>query len=258
MKYILSLLLTVFFYFSGFTQQTLVKIEGWNAWVHLPANYTTTTQAFPTIVFFPGLGEVGTDPNKLIAYGPNAFIKQGWSGVADSTQFIVISLQPAAAYPSEPITDKVIQAVKKAYRVGRLFMTGLSHGSWVASTFVTGDAMGGNYYASQVTAVVNVQGMKPDDNSPYPNLFANFANAGGRYLAFEQKYDGRYSDVITKYMNVIKPNSGIHIFTNFGNGGHCCWNEYYGGGGIQPKNFMIDGKNQNIYQWMASVSVCAA
>jgi len=239
-------------------QQSYTTVNGWNAYVHLPANYATSGISYPTIIFFPGIGEIGTDANRVIAIGPGAYLSQGWNGnvsVSGTTvEFIVISLQPSSGFPNEYLMNQAIQNIKSRYRVhpNKLYLTGLSHGGWCSSTFVSGDPYGGPYnYASQIAAVVTVQGMRPDDNSPYPNLFDNYANAGGRYLGFEQTLDGRDTKTVVDRMNATRANSGIYVSTNFGGGGHCCWEEYYGGGGKQPGNFMLDGISQNIYQWMA-------
>ncbi len=253
----------IFALFSNFaySQQSLTQINGWNAYVHLPASYNNNSNSYPTIIFFPGLGEVGTTASKVIANGPGAYIAQGWNGnvVVDgaTVEFIVISLQPPSAYPVETAINDKIQRIKSLYRVdnNRLYLTGLSHGGWCSTTFVTGDAYGGPYnYASQIAAVVEVQGVMPDDNAPYPNLFDNFAKSGGRLLGFEQKLDNRGMPTRINRMNATKPNSGIYVQTNFGGGGHCCWNQFYGGQGVQPGNFLLDGVNQNLYQWLARQS----
>jgi hypothetical protein len=241
-----------------YSQQTLTQINGWNAYVHLPAGYSSTTTSYPTIIFFPGIGEIGSNPASLLSYGPSSYISQGWNGnvVVDgnTVEFIVISIQPSAGYPNEYYINEKIQTIKSLYRVNpnKLYLTGLSHGGWCATTYVTGDSYGGPYtYASQVAAVVDVQGVVPDDNQPYPNLFDNFANSGGRLLGFEQIYDNRMMPGRIARMNATKPNSGIYVQTNYGGGGHCCWNQYYGGMGVQPGNYLLDGVVQNIYQWLA-------
>src|SRR5690606_5842988 len=122
----------------------------------------------------------------------------GWDGKVNvdgqTVEFIIISLQPPSAYPTEPLIQSRLQTIKTNYRVdpSRLYLTGLSHGGWMSSTFVSGDTYGGPYtYAGQIAAVVTVQGVKPDDNQPYPKLFDNYALAGGKYLGFEQVNDGR-------------------------------------------------------------------
>lgn len=257
-------LCTSFFLFTATlrSQQTLTQINGWNAYVHLPANYNSTTITYPTIIFFPGIGEVGTNPASLIAYGPGAYITQGWNGnvVIDgnTVEFLIISLQPPAGYPNEIAINQKIQTIKSLYRVNpnKLYLTGLSHGGWCATTYVTGDPYGGPYtYASQIAAVVEVEGVKPDDNAPYSNLFDNFALSGGKLLGFEQIFDNRDIPTRVARMNSTVPNSGIYIPTNFGGGGHCCWSQFYGGQGLQPGIFLLGGVNQNLYQWMARQSL---
>ncbi len=259
---LLLTLVCVLFSNATYSQQTLTQINGWNAYVHLPSSYGTGNRSYPTIVFFPGLGEVGTNAAAVISNGPGAYIAQGWNGnvVVDGNtiEFIVISLQTPSSYPTEPTINQRIQTIKSLYRVdnNRLYLTGLSHGGWCSTTFVTGDAASGPYtYASQIAAVVEVEGVVPDDNSPYPNLFDNFANSGGRLLGFEQKFDNRGMPTRINRMNATKANSGIYVQTNFGGGGHCCWNQFYGGQGTQPGNFSLDGINQNLYQWLARQSL---
>ena len=254
----LFLCILIFQFFTANAQQTLTQINGWNAYVHLPANYNSTSKSYPTIIFFPGLGEIGTVASKVIASGPGAYIAQGWDGnvqVDGSTvEFIVISLQSPTAYPNEFSMNDKIQKIKSLYRVdnNKLYLTGLSHGGWCSSTFVTGDPLGGPFtYANQIAAVVTVQGVIPDDNSPFPNLFDNYASVGGKLLSFEQRLDGRAGQYVVNRMNAYKPNSAYFIETNFGSGGHCCWNEFYGGQGKQPGVFNIAGVNQNLYQWLA-------
>ncbi|MBC7935642.1 MAG: tandem-95 repeat protein [Rhizobacter sp.] len=246
-------------------QQSLTQINGWNAYVHLPAGYATSGLRYPTIIFAPGIGEVGNNAGAVISNGPGAYISQGWNGnvtIDGSTvEFIVISIQPLNAFPTEATYNARIQTIKNLYRVDpqRLYLTGLSHGGWMSSTFVTGDAYGGPYnYASQIAAVCTVQGMIPDDNSPYPNLFDNYALAGGRYLGFEQTNDGRDTRRVVDRMNAAKPNSAVYVQTSFGNGGHCCWNQFYGGQGVNPGVFNLGGINQNLYQWLARQTLASA
>lgn len=244
------------------TGQSLIKIDGWNSYVHLPAGYSTSGKTYPTIIFFPGLGEVGTNAALVINNGPGAYIKQGWNGNVSldggTVEFIVISLQPPAAYPVESAINAKIAAIKSLYRVDpkRLYLTGLSHGGWCSSTFVTGDPLVGPYtYASQIAAVVEVQGVTPNDNTPYPDLFDNFVKSGGKFLGFEQRLDNRGVPTRVNRMNATVPGSAIYVQTNFGGGTHCCWNNFYGGGGLQPGNFLLGGITQNFYQWMARQSL---
>lgn len=196
------------------TGQSLIMIDGWNSYVHLPAGYSTSGKTYPTIIFFPGTGEVGTNAASVILNGPGAYIKQGWNGNVTvdgaTVEFIVISLQPPAAYPVESAINAKITAIKSLYRVDpkRLYLTGLSHGGWCSSTFVTGDPLGGPYtYASQIAAVVEVQGVTPNDNTPYPDLFDNFVKSGGKFLGFEQRLDNRGVPTRVNRMNATVPGS---------------------------------------------------
>ncbi len=140
--------LTTFFLFSCFfnsalfAQQSLINVQGWNAYVHLPWDYySNPTATYPTIIFFPGLGEVGSTASLVIKNGPGAYITQGWNGNVkigvDSVKFIVISLQPDKAWPVETEIDKRIQQLKKNYRIdnSRLHLTGLSMGGWYSFNF---------------------------------------------------------------------------------------------------------------------------
>lgn len=251
----------VFFFSSAKAQQSLIQVNGWNAYVHLPSDYNTS-KTYPTIIFFPGTGEVGTNASLVIANGPGAYITQGWNGNIvigiDTAKFIVISLQPPATYPVETTINTEIQTLKSLYKIDpkKLYLTGLSEGGWCASTFVTGDPLGGPYtYASQVAAIVTVEAVKPDDNQPYPYLFQNFAKSGGKDLCFEQALDGRDGQRVVNELDSVVPNSAQFIQTNFGGGGHCCWSSFYGGGGAQPGNFTLGGISQNIYQWLARIAI---
>jgi hypothetical protein len=244
-KLLIALLLLIHTTIFG---QIQTQINGWNALITLPADYNTTTIKYPTLIFFPGLGEVGTDINKLKLNGPHAYLQMAGASISG---FIVISLQPTSAYPIESSINTRIATLKQLYRIDplRLNLTGLSHGGWMSATFVTGDPLGGPYvYASQVNTVITVQGVIPSDNQPYPQLFANFKGKG--YLCFEQKQDFRDGQTVVDYINSVYPGKAQFILTNFGNGGHCCWNQFYGGQGVQPSEFGLDNIKQTIYQWL--------
>jgi hypothetical protein len=263
-KLILILLLSIYHQIS-FGQQTLVNIVGWNAWVHLPSTYNSTNNYYPTIVFFPGLGEVGTDANALKSNGPSAYIEQGWNGNVLSNnslvEFIVISLQPPAAYPRPVAVKTRIDTLISKYRIDvtRLNMTGLSHGGWVSNILATYKPTANDYsYMKLVRSIVDVEGVQPNDvydaTSPYPYRFTEYANYGGKELGFEQKYDDRDIQTLVNAMNAGISGSGIYTQTNFGNGGHCCWSSFYGGQGTQPTTFNLNGNNWTIYDWLANIN----
>ena len=255
---LLTLIAVCLFNNPARAQQSLIQVNGWNAYVHLPADYSTTTKSYPTIIFFPGLGEIGTTASLVIENGPGAYLTQGWDGNVgignDSVEFIVISLQPAAAYPAVSFLNTQIQALKSLYRIdnSRLFLTGLSEGGWCCTMFISGDPIGGPYvYAPQIKAVVNVEGVIPSDNPQFPYSFQSAALNGVRLCSFEQVDDGRDMPAYTNEMDSTVPNSALLTETDFGDGGHCCWASFFGGQGTIPSTFTLDGISQNIYQWLA-------
>ena len=226
---------------SSFAQQQIV-VSGWNAAVTLPSDYSFTSIKYPTLIFYPGLGEVGTNYSALIQNGPHAYLSQGGT----IPGFIVISLQPSSAYPTEYSMNTRLNILKTMYRIdtNRINLTGLSMGGWCSSTYVSGGY-------PNIKSIITVEGVIPDDNSPYPQGFNNWY---GRHLCFEQRLDGRGGLGLINYINSIHPGQGIFYETNFGNGGHCCWSNFYGGQGVQPGKWILDGKLQNIYEWLRDVN----
>ncbi len=272
---------------KAFASNTLVTIPpdpstwlttNWNAYVHLPSDYNSSPNTYyPAIIFFPGLGEVGASNHAASdakKNGPNAYIDAGWDGTVtvdgQVTKFIVISVQPWTPYPTNMVDFKArITWLMSHYRIdpNRVNMTGLSHGAWMANMYAVFKPSANDYSMMDLVAsVVNVEGAIPSDDTTqawwsanatpaFPQRFTEFAQRGGKMLGFEQVNDGgRGIDTIASTMNAVAPGSGTYIRTNFGGGGHCCWANFYGGGGTTPSTFVINGVSQNIYQWMARQS----
>lgn len=224
--------------------QELIEVDGWNAYVHLPSDYAQTSKNYPTIIFFPGLGEIGTDPNKVIQYGPGAYLKQGWNGETLGVKFIVISLQPTSAWPRSGTVKPKVDRLKSLYRIGDLYVTGLSMGGYCS----TGLSMD---YPGYVKGYVGVEPVCYYEKEELKLYARNVALSGQKYLLFEQVQDYRGCQILSDLMNAVVPGSATLQMTNFGGGGHCCWNEFYGGGGKQPGIFSLNGINQTLYEWVA-------
>ena len=224
--------------------QTLIKVDGWNAYVHLPSDYEQNSKSYPTILFFPGLGEVGSDANRLIQNGPGAYLKQGWNGEALGVKFIVISLQPSVAWPNAATVKAKVDKLKSLYRMGDLYVTGLSMGGYCC----TGLSMN---YPSSCKGYVGVEPVCYYEKEELKAYAKNVALSGQKYLLFEQVQDYRGCQVIFDLMDAVVPGSATLQMTNFGGGGHCCWSEFYGGGGKQPGVFNLNGINQTLYEWIA-------
>src|SRR5687768_11014627 len=165
-------LLCVFILFITFhcsivkAQQTLTTINGWNAYVHLPDDYTTTTTQYPVIIFISGVGEVGTNPSKMLVYGPSYFIAAGASmnfmvnGKLEKP--IVISIQPPTAWPIANSINTQIDSITKRWRINkdRIYLTGLSMGGWSFNNYITANQT----YANKPAALVTMS--TPESNYP--------------------------------------------------------------------------------------------
>ena len=221
-------------------QQFLTKIDGWNAYVHLPDDYNDSVgKKYPLICFIPGIGECGTDASKLLSYGPSKYVAEG-----HNMQFmvngklekpIVISLQPASVWPSASTINRKMDSVFRRYRcdLQRINATGLSMGGWAWDNFVD------NYspvYTNKITSIVSMSAPPPDNG--YGNM-KHFALAGGTMWAFEGNQDLRGLDQIRDTMN--KAVSGSARYTLY-TGGHCCWNNFY--------NPSFTENGESIYTWM--------
>lgn len=239
-RVVLFFIFQLFFTSGIFAQQTLVKIDGWNAYVHLPDDYNDGTgKLYPLICFVPGTGEVGTDASKLLINGPSKFVAAG-----NKMQFtvngklekpIIISLQPVSLWPSAYTLNVKLDSIIKRYRcdLQRIHVTGLSMGGWSWDNFVD------NYsptYTNRITSIVSMSAPAPD------NSVANmkyFSKAGGTAWFFEGNQDPRGNDLIRDTMN--KYVGGSARYTLYV-GGHCCWNTFY------DPTWTENG--ESIYTWM--------
>ncbi len=241
---------------AAFGQTIQTSINGWNCLVTLPADYNATSIKYPALIFFPGLGEVGTDINKLKANGPHAYLAMAGASIPG---FIVISLQPPTNHPRPPVVEQRMDSLLKWYRIdsNRINLTGLSHGGWVSWIYATYKPTPTTNYRL-IKSVIDVEGGFATDNYgatlPGEARYAEYGSRGGKGLGFEQVQDYRGMQNINAAMNGAVPGSFQLTYTNFGNGGHCCWNRFYGGQGVQPGVFTIFGVQRNIYQWLAQLN----
>ncbi|MBS1738509.1 MAG: tandem-95 repeat protein, partial [Bacteroidetes bacterium] len=245
LRVIFAALPTFFFANQMKAQQTLEKIDGWNAYVHLPDDYYQTGSAtYPVIIFLPGIGEIGTNAPDVIQNGPGHFIASG-----DKMQFvingqtvkpIVISLQPVSAWPTAPTVNTKIDSIVKRYRVdlNRIHLTGLSMGGWSIENYVDGYTP---LYTNRIASMVAMSAPGPDNGN---SNMSQFAQGGGKWWGFEGTLDYRKMDEIRDAMNNAVPGSARYY--NYV-GGHCCWNTWY-----DPSWKDTDG--ESIYTWMLKQS----
>jgi hypothetical protein len=225
---------------TAFAQQFLTSIDGWNAYVHLPDDYNdSVTKRYPLICFVPGVGEVGTDPSRLLLYGPSKFIAEG-----HNMQFtvngklekpIVISIQPAAAWPNPFVMNRKLDSILARYRcdLQRINVTGLSMGGWSWTNFVD------NYspaYTNRITSIVSMSAPAPDNGISNMRFFPQ---AGGTAWLIEGNMDMRGNDKVRDTMNSYVAGSARYTLYS---GGHCCWNTFYNPTWVE--------NGESIYSWM--------
>ena len=217
--------------------------------------------SFQAIVFFVGLGEVGTDSSLVARYGPHAYIRAGWDGgvvLGNGTHYpIIISIQPAAWYSRPYFVKPKIDALLSRYRIKRnsLHMTGLSMGGWECTQFVAYQPTAGDLtYGHMVRSVVDIEGVKPDDQydatPPYPSKFGPYVAIGGKFWGFEQCQDGRDIGSIVNNMDSAVAGSAALQPTCYGTGAHGYWENEYGSDTNAPRTYVNGGVTQTIYQWM--------
>lgn len=221
-------------------QQFLTKIDGWNAYVHLPDEYNDSLhKTYPLICFIPGLGEIGTSASKLLTYGPAKFIAQG-----HNMQFmvngklekpIVISMQPVSGWPNAWTINVKVDSILKRWRIDptRVNGTGLSMGGWSWNNYVDGY---NPVYTNKITSIVSMSAPEPDNTI---SNMRHFALAGGKWWGFEGNQDLRKGDWIRDTLNKYVPASARYTLYS---GTHCCWNSFY------DPNYMENG--ESIYTWM--------
>lgn len=234
-------LLALFFCFSIHAQvgnQVLTQIGGWNAYVHLPSDYQQNPgKSYPTIVFIPGIGEVGTNANLVLLYGPGYYIARGatmeFNVNGQVEKPIVISLQPTASWPSAASLESRFADIISRWRVDttRFYLTGLSMGGWAIQQYVVSN----NRYSNRIAAMVPMSAPGPETISK----MKFYAMCNGKWWGFEGTNDYRFMDQIRDTMNTAL--SGSARYTKY-NGGHCCWNTWY--------NPAWRENGVNIYEWM--------
>jgi predicted peptidase len=131
---LLKILTTLLFVSSlCFGQQTAkVTPAGTKYLEYLPSDYATSGKNYPLLIFLHGLGERGSDLNKVKVNGPPKLIEQGNKMCFSGECFIVISPLLSGNngdwYPN--YQREIFEHVLANYRIdkSRIYLTGLSLG----------------------------------------------------------------------------------------------------------------------------------
>lgn len=207
------------------------KISGLNAYTYYPVGYETGKK-FPLILFFPGLGEAGTNASLLLRYGPNKFTAAGWKPDA-----LVISVQPTYGWVNERTIDQVLTAIVNNYQVdtANIHLTGLSAGGSGIEQYALTPA-----YAKKITSVVPMSA--PEVTAWYKNI-PEVTQLQVSWLGFCGSNDSHYAKMQNLFERLNASVDGIARFVA-GSYGHCCWNDFYN------PSYKLPGTGQNIYEWM--------
>ena len=262
----------------GQGDQTIINVPinaagtTFQAILHLPDDYATTTTTYPLMMFFHGLGEGGANPASIYtsstAGGPAYFIAQGTFPSSfvnpkdgKSYKYIVVSPQanPEGVQGSTTAqeADYILTYLYAHYRIDttRVCLTGLSDGGETTVEYLGGImSNGGNLLSFKKTHHIasvipmSENGIATLIPAQADSIAVNGVGAWGFGSTDEQ---GQNTLQIAWYCNLIK--AGWMTTTSYV-GGHCCWGQFY------DPTFTQNG--MNIYQWAlqytSAVSTAAA
>lgn len=201
----------------------------------------------PTLVFFPGNGESGTDVNKLYTHGPMGYIKKGWKPA-----FNIIAIQPRGNGTQTHInyTHAFLQWACRFEGVDstNIFGTGLSGGA--AMWFE---------YIKKHPSPVRIRGLIPMSITTDANcelttsvLTEKLCGTDLRYKdiptwGFCGKGDSHYGKM-NRYFDRLEAAGYDTRFTEY-SGGHSGWSTYY--------NPEWKENGASIYDWVAGHGVAS-
>ncbi len=215
-------------------------VSGWLCRISYPANYNPIDSCEMFLISH-GLGQVSGSINYAQDYGPHYWFNNGMSPsitLGNGIHYpVYVYIQPTTAYARPWSTFNTVYTAmvsrfnpkKKARHA-----MGFSMGGWMWNTFVSYKPTSNDYsYYLKLTTVVNIQGVRPEDQYDatllYPQKMGNVAKYTGyfKHLGFEQVLDGRNIDGLTKNMNDSLAGSAFFYWTNFGSSGHSNFNDFY-------------------------------
>lgn len=219
----------------------------------VPANYNSTFQSYPLLIFCIGDGEIGNgDSTQLplvLRNGPPKLINNhtfpgSFTVNGNTYSFIVISPQ-FAAWPQPSDIEATIDYAIAHYRVDttRIYLTGLSMGGGVTWEYPAASLQN----AMRLAATLPIAGA----SYPEPEKAAPIAQADLPVLALQNQNDPTvpsfYSEDYVNYINAYVPSPmPSAILTLFPVSGYDAWDEAYNPG------FQLN--NLNVYQWMLQYS----
>lgn len=253
MKLLLTLALALFTFTISAQQKSItIPYDSWpgaetKGLIYLPYDYEKEPdRKYPILFSYHGVGEAGSDLNKLASAGLPGLLKNGMrldniTNPADGKKysFIVVSALHGIWSPNSAWLPYTMRWVCKNFRGDstRVYTTGYSAGGQIA----LGTIFAPFERAKLVSASVPMSPAWHDTKDS-----VNIGLCGINTWFISGSNDGQYTNV-AKFANEVcnRQFTGSSKITIF-QGGHCCWNTFYN------KEWRESG--MSIYEWMLQFS----
>jgi hypothetical protein len=212
-----------------------------NCLVYKPANYSTSKQ-YALVLYFHGLGEAGTDINKLYATGLPKVLKDGYK---PSMEFIMIAPQDKSysmdpAYLSKLLDESMIKFPN--IDPSRVYLTGVSEGgSTVYGSQTNVDTVLSKRFAAMAVMSGAAQNVNAKNYSWWKiSRTPVWAVVGYNDISYREQ-----NKYLVNQVNKLAPGSAaITIRQGIGHGG---WNDVYSGS-VKTEN------GNTVWEWLQQYS----
>jgi Carbohydrate binding module (family 6)/Secretion system C-terminal sorting domain/PKD domain len=273
------------------TYDTTVAYHGlagvnWYLRISRPANLfkagSPDTASRPALISMPGIGEIGSNPANLTAYGPHYWLNNGWDGsvqLGNGIHYpIIITIAQGMGNSSPYYLSILMDSLKRWYHIKPkgVHVAGLSEGAFEWGDLICYAGFNGDEHAmSGVTSYVALsgEGSTYDGNNFGFNLpgFTAYTvwaqKYGGKLWSMQGTNDDRYDYDVRNAMVAGSPGSAYFSWTSDGGGTHCCWNDEYNPStnnwqcvapitnhniavSSQPNSMGTYKQGSNLFQWM--------
>lgn len=221
------------------TKINVVELDGWRHPVDAIVWQPNQTKKLPLVIFCHGVGEAGTDINKLFAQGLPAILNNGYMPPFD---FVMVAPQRNSWSPTVQWCKSLIADAAATYDidVNRVFLTGLSAGgnTTFLSQFTT-DIAGAKMFAG-------IAPLSAANGDIDVALASTFLQTKTPVWSTCGAMDGleSYNSSYVKTINAKVP--GLATYTKIPGIGHGGWTSVYDGS-------VTDASGKSIWDFFASV-----